>query len=92
MQADALEAVRAAGADFFAAASTVFARGVSDFKQAFREVGQATGKKGPGLFMPLRAALTGATHGPELAPLLTLISPDVIQHRLQRAQQLAAQP
>ena len=41
-----------------------------------REIGQQTGRKGPALFMPLRAALTGVTHGPELAPLLALIPAD----------------
>ena len=43
---------------------------LADFKQAVKALGQATGKKGPALFMPLRAALTGFTHGPELAPML----------------------
>ncbi|PTW60925.1 glutamyl-tRNA synthetase /glutamate--tRNA(Gln) ligase [Breoghania corrubedonensis] len=33
----------------------------------------ATGRKGKGLFMPLRKALTGLEHGPELARLLPLI-------------------
>lgn len=33
----------------------------------------ATGKSGKGLFMPLRLALTGADHGPELKNLLPLI-------------------
>jgi len=32
-----------------------------------------TGKKGKALFMPLRLALTGKKHGPELGPLLRLI-------------------
>ncbi|WP_442490263.1 glutamate--tRNA ligase [Kiloniella sp. GXU_MW_B19] len=32
-----------------------------------------TGRKGKGLFMPLRKALTGQSHGPELADLLPLI-------------------
>ncbi|EKV32883.1 Glutamyl-tRNA(Gln) synthetase [Caenispirillum salinarum AK4] len=32
-----------------------------------------TGRKGKGLFMPLRKALTGLAHGPELKPLLPLI-------------------
>lgn len=32
-----------------------------------------TGRKGKGLFMPLRLALTGKAHGPELKPLLPLI-------------------
>jgi len=36
-------------------------------------VKQATGRKGKGLFMPLRLALTGKPHGPELATLLPLI-------------------
>jgi glutamyl-tRNA synthetase len=33
----------------------------------------ATGKSGKGLFMPLRQALTGVDHGPELKNLLPLI-------------------
>ncbi|AXS40316.1 glutamate--tRNA ligase [Breoghania sp. L-A4] len=36
-------------------------------------VKDATGRKGRGLFMPLRKALTGLDHGPELARLLPLI-------------------
>ena len=36
-------------------------------------VKQASGRKGKGLFMPLRLALTGKPHGPELAVLLPLI-------------------
>ncbi|MEM7290587.1 MAG: glutamate--tRNA ligase, partial [Pseudomonadota bacterium] len=34
---------------------------------------QNTDRKGKGLFMPLRKALTGMEHGPELGPLLPLI-------------------
>ncbi|MCR9135033.1 MAG: glutamate--tRNA ligase [Alphaproteobacteria bacterium] len=37
------------------------------------EVKAATGRKGKGLFMPLRIALTGSRSGPELADLLPLI-------------------
>lgn len=40
-----------------------------------------TGRKGKGLFMPLRLALTGQPHGPELADLLVLIGPDKVQSR-----------
>jgi glutamyl-tRNA synthetase len=36
-------------------------------------VKQATGKKGKALFLPLRLALTGLDHGPELKALLPLI-------------------
>ena len=33
----------------------------------------ATGRKGKGLFMPLRKALTGMDHGPEMAELMPLL-------------------
>lgn len=36
-------------------------------------VKEKTGRKGRGLFMPLRKALTGQEHGPELATILPLI-------------------
>jgi glutamyl-tRNA synthetase len=42
----------------------------------------ATGAKGKALFMPLRLALTGREHGPELAPLLPLIGPERARRRL----------
>lgn len=42
----------------------------------------ATGRKGKDLFMPLRRALTGMDHGPELAVLLPLIGPDKVRLRL----------
>lgn len=45
----------------------------------------ATGRKGKGLFMPLRRALTGMDHGPELAPLLPLIGRDAVKQRLDAA-------
>jgi glutamyl-tRNA synthetase len=41
-----------------------------------------TGRKGKALFMPLRLALTGLDHGPELALLLPLIGRDKAMSRL----------
>ena len=41
-----------------------------------------TGRKGKPLFMPLRKALTGMDHGPELADLLLLIGPEKAKRRL----------
>jgi len=37
------------------------------------EVKQATGRKGKGLFMPLRKALTGMSHGPDMGALLPIL-------------------
>jgi glutamyl-tRNA synthetase len=42
----------------------------------------ATGRKGKALFMPLRLALTGLDHGPELAQLLPLIGRERALDRL----------
>ncbi len=38
-----------------------------------RAVKEATGRKGRGLFMPLRKALTGMEHGPDMGKLMPLI-------------------
>ncbi|MEP5927539.1 MAG: glutamate--tRNA ligase, partial [Nitratireductor sp.] len=45
-------------------------------------VKQATGRKGKALFMPLRLAPTGLTHGPELKNLLPLIGRERAKARL----------
>ncbi len=42
----------------------------------------ATGRKGKDLFMPLRLALTGRDHGPELAQLLPFIGREKVVDRL----------
>ncbi len=46
-------------------------------------VKEKTGRKGKQLFMPLRQALTGMEHGPELASLLILIGAEETKKRLQ---------
>ncbi len=45
-------------------------------------VKESTGRKGKDLFMPLRKALTGMDHGPELGPILPLIGPQEARRRL----------
>lgn len=52
------------------------------WKSWTQAVGAATGAKGKALFMPLRQALTGLDHGPELAALLPLIGRDKALKRL----------
>jgi glutamyl-tRNA synthetase len=42
----------------------------------------STGRKGKGLFMPLRLALTGQPHGPDMAAMLPLIGRDEALKRL----------
>ena len=52
----------------------------SSFVNAVKE---ATGAKGKALFQPLRLALTGQSHGPEMAALFPLIGPERSRTRLQ---------
>ena len=45
-------------------------------------VKERTGAKGKALFMPLRLAVTGLEHGPDLSGLLPLIGRDIVAARL----------
>lgn len=46
---------------------------------------EATGRKGKQLFLPLRQALTGMNHGPDMGELLPLIGEEEARTRLERA-------
>ncbi|MCF6197412.1 MAG: glutamate--tRNA ligase [Emcibacter sp.] len=46
-------------------------------------VKEQTGARGRALFMPLRQAITGMDHGPEMGALLPLIDPEIVKARLQ---------
>ena len=54
----------------------------SSWKQWTDAVKEATGARGRALFMPLRKALTGLDHGPELKALLPLIGAQRAGRRL----------
>ncbi len=54
----------------------------TSWKSWTQAVSAATGAKGKALFMPLRQALTGLDHGPELAALLPLIGREKALKRL----------
>ncbi len=59
------------------------------WKEWTDKVKESTGRKGKDLFMPLRKALTGMDHGPELATLLPLLGPEKVQRRLTRQKKAA---
>jgi nondiscriminating glutamyl-tRNA synthetase len=75
--------IAAAGPSFFAAAVDAIDQAGSDLKQVTKILKERTGRKGADLFMPLRVALTGHTHGPELAPLLQHMTPGTARRRLE---------
>jgi nondiscriminating glutamyl-tRNA synthetase len=75
--------IAAAGPSFFAAAVAALDEAGSDLKQIAKILKERTGRKGADLFMPLRVALTGHRHGPELAPLLQLMTPGTARRRFE---------
>ncbi|MCT4787408.1 glutamate--tRNA ligase [Exiguobacterium aestuarii] len=61
--------------------------GIEDFtpeaiKAATKATQKATGQKGKNLFMPIRVATTGQTHGPELPNAISLIGKERVLKRL----------
>ncbi len=78
------EFVRSVGTTFFSAAASAAAQSGNDLPAIAGAAKAATGRKGAELYMPLRGALTGRTHGPELAPLLKAMPPGKAYERLAR--------
>lgn len=80
--ADEQRMIEAAGPQFFAAAADALDRSGPDLGALVKILRERTGRKGADLFMPLRIALTGQAHGPELAAFLKLIPLDAARRRL----------
>ena len=55
---------------------------VDGIKEMIKAVQKETGFKGKQLFMPIRAALTGQTHGPDLNQSLALLGKEKVIKRL----------
>ena len=71
--------------EFIEAAKSCFPEGeltVESWSQWVSAIKQVSDRKGRGLFMPLRKALTGMEHGPELDQLLPLIGRERTLDRL----------
>ncbi len=74
---EARAAAEAAGGGFFSAVAAA----VTDSPE-LASLRAVSGRKGADFFAPLRAALTGRLHGPELAPLLKAMPPALVRSRL----------
>lgn len=84
LAAEEEQVIRSAGAGYFFAAANAAAASGNDLPSIAGAVRAATGRKGRELYMPLRVALTGRVHGPELAPLLKAMPPAKARERLAR--------
>ncbi|MCM3762406.1 glutamate--tRNA ligase [Alkalihalobacillus oceani] len=56
----------------------------ANIKAAIKATQKATGHKGKKLFMPIRVAVTGQTHGPELPDAIEVLGKAVVSARLRR--------
>jgi nondiscriminating glutamyl-tRNA synthetase len=54
------------------------------YSTAMKHVKEKTGAKGKELFMPIRAALTGVAHGPELDKVFAILGKDAALRRLKK--------
>ena len=72
---------------FLAEAARLLAWGDDPWRALTGALKDATGRKGKPLFLPLRQALTGRDHGPDMAELLPLIGEAEVRARLDRAAQ-----
>ncbi len=71
--------------DFLRQAASAVATSGADWQALTSALKESTARKGKALFLPLRLALTGMDHGPDMASLLPLIGADEAQARLTRA-------
>jgi glutamyl-tRNA synthetase len=81
------EITKKLGNDFLAKAATLLPKNKIDdatWSTWTKELSNATGLRGKDLFLPLRLAITGMEHGPEMGKLLPLIGYDSVIERLSR--------
>jgi len=75
-----------AGAIFYQAALDAWngmARNENDWKIWVQTIKEKTGRTGKALFMPLRVALTGGLHGPEMSGIVEFLGEDGVRKRLE---------
>jgi nondiscriminating glutamyl-tRNA synthetase len=55
-----------------------------EIKAAMKAVQKSTGQKGKNLFMPIRAAVSGQTHGPDLPQAIELLGKEKVLRRMKQ--------
>ncbi|VVC75818.1 Glutamate--tRNA ligase [Aquicella siphonis] len=90
MDQEGLQIIRDAGEQFFVEAEQAIDKYGTDLDPVLAEMKKTLGVQGKKLFMPLRVALTGKTHGPELALIAQLLGQGKLKHRMGLAFKLAS--
>lgn len=76
--------IQAAGKEYFSEALLALEAHGSDPEKMTTHLKEKLNVKGKALFLPLRIALTGQAHGPDLAVLFSLMHAQTIKRRLER--------
>lgn len=87
---EGLKIIRDTGEQFFVEAEEAVDKYGIDLKQVLADMKESLGLSGKKLFMPLRVALTGKIHGPELVQIAELLGQKKMKHRLGHAVMLAS--
>jgi len=82
---EARDVIKQAPALFWSSAITAVNQAGTDFKAVSEHIKNTLGIKGKPLFSPLRAALTGHSHGPEMQLVVDLLGKERLLNRLQQA-------
>ncbi|MDE2091190.1 MAG: glutamate--tRNA ligase [Gammaproteobacteria bacterium] len=82
------QAISKAGPDYFQQALACLPES-PEFRAFVQTLASRANVRGPGLYMPLRAALTGDIHGPELKLVWELLGMKLISERLKAAMGMA---
>jgi glutamyl-tRNA synthetase len=86
LSGEAEQAVGDAGSEFFDQALAAWTDlSQPDWPAWIEALKQRSDRKGKALFMPLRAALTGATHGPEMSGIVAFLGHEGVIARLKDA-------
>lgn len=80
--------LKEAGEAFFTTANDAVEKYQTDLKSILDYLKSTLSISGKRLFMPLRIALTGEPHGPELVHIATLLGADEMKRRFQAAREL----
>ena len=80
--------IKQSGSDFFKLAEKIVKDNWGDWSKTMKLIGEATGTKGKGLFMPIRASITGQISGPELDHVTKVMGQERVVNRLKEAAKL----
>ncbi len=80
--------IKQSGSNFFKLAEKIVKDNWGDWSKTMKLIGEATGTKGKGLFMPIRASITGQLSGPELDQVTKVMGQERVVNRLKEAAKL----